>query len=50
MNKNRKLLVKNSSIAVFTQNEIDYINLTDMTASFREGSGLIGKWITNKIH
>jgi len=48
MNKNRKLLVKNSSIAVFTQNEIDYINLTDMTASFREGSGLIGKWITNK--
>ncbi len=48
MHKNRKLLVKNSSIAVFTQNEIDYINLTDMTASFREGSGLIGKWITNK--
>ncbi|WP_394353591.1 KilA-N domain-containing protein [Sphingobacterium paramultivorum] len=35
-------------MAVFTQNEIDYINLTDMTASFREGSGLIGKWITNK--
>lgn len=48
MNKNRELLVKNSSIAVFTQNEIDYINLTDMTASFREGSGLIRKWITNK--
>jgi KilA-N domain. len=48
MNKNRKLIVKNSIITIFIQNEIDYINLTDMTVSFREGSGLIGKWITNK--
>ena len=30
------------------QNETDYISLTDMTATFKEGSGLIGKWITNK--
>jgi len=48
MTKSRNLQVKNSNITVITQNEIDYINLTDMTVSFREGSGLIGKWITNK--
>ncbi len=48
MPKTRTLQVKESTISVIVQNEIDYINLTDMTASFREGSGLIGKWITNK--
>jgi len=48
MAKSRTLQVKESSISVIVQNETDYINLTDMTASFREGSGLIGKWITNK--
>ncbi len=48
MAKNRVLSVNESTIAVIHQNETDYISLTDMTASFREGSGLIGKWITNK--
>lgn len=48
MAKSRTLQVKESSISVIVRNETDYINLTDMTASFREGSGLIGKWITNK--
>lgn len=48
MAKSRKLNVNESSITVINQNEIDYISLTDMTVSFREGSGLIGKWITNK--
>src|SRR5690606_2706993 len=48
MSKSRVLQVKESTISVITQNEIYYINLTDMTASFREGSGLIGKWVTNK--
>lgn len=48
MAKNRTLQVKESTISVIVQNEIDYINLTDMTTSFREGSGLIGKWVTNK--
>ena len=44
-----KLLIKFSSeITVIQQNETDYICLTDMISSFREGSGLIGKWITNK--
>ena len=43
-----KLLVKNMEIRVLVKNEIDFICLTDMTTSFAEGSGLIGKWITNK--
>ena len=48
MAANRKLNVNHSPITVIHQNETDFISLTDMTASFREGSGLIGKWITNK--
>jgi hypothetical protein len=48
MAKSRTLQVKESKIAVITQNETDFISLTDMTAGFSEGSGLIGKWITNK--
>src|SRR5690606_30133621 len=44
----RTLNVNESSITVIQQNEIDYISLTDMTASVKEGSGLIGKWVTNK--
>lgn len=48
MAKSRSLNVNESAITVIHQNETDYISLTDMTASFKEGSGLIGKWITNK--
>ena len=48
MAKGRILQVKESTITVITQNEADFINLTDMTAGFNGGSGLIGKWITNK--
>lgn len=48
MAKNRKISIQESEITVIHQNETDYICLTDMTSSFREGSGLIGKWITNK--
>ncbi len=48
MAKNNKILVKETSITVITENKIDYISLTDMTSGFKEGSGLIGKWITNK--
>jgi len=44
----RILQVNESTIKVITQNETDFISLTDMTAGFKEGSGLIGKWITNK--
>lgn len=45
MSKGRVLQVKESSIAVIIQKDTDYICLTDMTTSFNEGSGLIGKWI-----
>ncbi|MDR2037300.1 MAG: KilA-N domain-containing protein [Bacteroidales bacterium] len=48
MAKGRTLQVKESTIMVIMQNEADFISLTDMTAGFTEGSGLIGKWITNK--
>jgi hypothetical protein len=43
-----KINVKNTEITIFVQNDIDFISLTDMSGSFKEGSSLIGKWITNK--
>lgn len=48
MARNQRINVQGTEITVFAQNETDYISLTDMTGSFKEGSGLIGKWITNK--
>ncbi len=48
MAKESKIKVKETEITVIVKNEIDYICLTDMTSGFNEGSGLIGKWITNK--
>jgi hypothetical protein len=48
MAKSNTINVKGTVVSVFAQNEQDYISLTDMTANFKEGSGLIGKWITNK--
>lgn len=48
MAKKKSIHVKGSAISVMVQNEGDYLSLTDMTAGFKEGSGLIGKWITNK--
>jgi hypothetical protein len=48
MAKNRILQVNKSPITVVTENDTDFISLTDMTSTFKEGSGLIGKWITNK--
>ena len=48
MAKNRTITVKGTEITIINQNEADYISLTDMTSSFNEGSGLIGKWITTK--
>lgn len=48
MAKSRIINVSQSAISVISQNENDYISLTDMTASFKEGSGLIGKWMSNK--
>lgn len=48
MTRNKKINVKGSEITVIVQNETDFISLTDMTIGFKEGSGLIGKWVTNK--
>lgn len=48
MSKNRKIHVNETEISVIIKDETDYISLTDMTKGFDEGSGLIGKWITNK--
>ncbi len=48
MAKSSTLNVNKTAVTVIHQNETDYISLTDMTVSFKEGSGLIGKWITNK--
>lgn len=45
MAKGKKLTVKDTEITVITQNKTDFICLTDMTSGFKEGSGLIGKWI-----
>ena len=48
MAKNRILNVQKTDIKVITENDLDFISLTDLTSTFKEGSGLIGKWITNK--
>jgi len=48
MAKNGTINVKGTEISLFILKETDYISLTAMTVSFKEGSGLIGKWITNK--
>ncbi len=48
MTKNKTIKVKDTTITIIHQNEIEYISLTDMTVGFSEGSGLIGKWITTK--
>lgn len=48
MAKSNKIFVKETPITVITEDQTDYISLTDMTSGFKEGSGLIGKWITNK--
>jgi len=48
MAKSNKIKVSGTEITILAQNESDYISLTDMSCGFREGSGLIGKWITNK--
>lgn len=45
---NKSINVKGTAITVVAQNDFDYLSLTDMTVGFKEGSGLIGKWITNK--
>ena len=46
--RNQKIEVQGTEITISVNNQQDFISLTDMTKGFSEGSGLIGKWITNK--
>jgi len=48
MDKNNKIHVNETEIKVLSENNKDFISLTDMTQGFSAGSGLIGKWISNK--
>lgn len=48
MAKNKKIKVQATEITILFQENSEFISLTDMTKGFKEGSGLIGKWITNK--
>ena len=48
MARKNNIEVKGSQISILIQDDLDFISLTDMTGGFKEGSGLIGKWITNK--
>ena len=43
-----KIKVENTEITIISVLDTDYISLTDISNGFKEGSGLIGKWITNK--
>lgn len=48
MKKHHTIEVKGVDVSVISKDEMDLISLTDMSRGFEEGSGLIGKWITNK--
>jgi len=48
MAKKDKITVQGAEITVISEKNKDYISLTDMASPFKEGSGLIGKWITTK--
>jgi hypothetical protein len=44
-----KIEVKGTDITVISQNEEDYISLTDMVKNIENGLALIEKWLRNKI-
>ena len=46
--RNQKIEAQGTEITISVNEQQDFISLTDMTIGFNEGSGLIGKWITNK--
>jgi hypothetical protein len=48
MARSKNIDVNGNQISILVQDDVDYISLTDMTGSYKEGSGLIGKWISNK--
>jgi hypothetical protein len=48
MNQKNKIYVNDLEIKILSTDHKDFISLTDMTQGFSAGSGLIGKWISNK--
>jgi hypothetical protein len=48
MGKKSKINVQGTAITILSQNENDYISLTDMVRNFDGGSALIENWLKNK--
>lgn len=50
MAKKRKSIinVKGSEVSIYTENDLDFISLTDMVKNFDGGSALIEQWLKNK--
>jgi len=48
MKKFKKIIVNGTAISIIHQQNSEFISLTDMTGNFKNGSGLIEKWITTK--
>ena len=48
MSKKSKINVQGTAITILSQNENDYISLTDMVKNFDGGSALIENWLKNK--
>jgi hypothetical protein len=46
--KKQTINVKGAAITVLSQNQQDYISLTDMARNFEDGVVLIEKWLRNK--
>ena len=44
----KKIDVQGTEIAILTDEEKDYISLTDMVRNIENGSALIEKWLRNK--
>lgn len=50
MSKTKKstITVKGSKVTVYTENDLDFISLTDMVKNFEGGSALIEQWLKSK--
>lgn len=44
----KQIEVKGVRVQIIENQKKEFISLTNMTSGFKEGSGLIGKWISNK--
>lgn len=48
MSKKSKINVQGTAVTILSQNEDDFISLTDMVRNFEGGSSLIENWLKNK--